>query len=140
MIKWFGDPPEVRYMRDEALRTRYLAQAQYRFQEKHGAKGSIGRNALFLSLFLVPILVPRGPLWVRIIIAALLWSSASWLYARLNRERLRSCLREVIGESGEACPSCGFDMHGNLGGICSECGCSVSQRKNEDVDTHSAVV
>ena len=131
MIEWFEEPPELRYMRDKEVRARYLWQALGRFRQKYRAREKRFYNALFLSMFCTPALVPRGSWWVCIIIAPLLWTLGSWLYWRRNRKRLRFCLREVISESGEICVSCGYSIQGNRTGVCPECGSLVTHLEND---------
>lgn len=125
MLRWFGEPAELRYIQDRRVRARYLSQALSRFQKKYAARSAFGRNALFLSLFLTPAVALRGSLSADIIIVAMLWSVGCWLYWRLNRERLRCCLREVILDNSEVCTSCGYHKQGNVSGVCPECGDSL---------------
>lgn len=64
----------------------------------------------------------RMPPWVPIAVTAAL--PAAWLSLVLARRLLLPTMRKRLG----LCPSCGYDLTGNVSGTCPECGTPVAAK------------
>lgn len=94
---------------------------------------SFKRNAILLvGQIPVPILGPLVALVITIIIAVQLargyrlgdrWANTRVIWNRFAR-------LEVFGGSAILCEGCGYDLHGNVSGVCPECGVALSPRNS----------
>jgi hypothetical protein len=82
--------------------------------ERHGS-GNLDRNGVVENLELTYWYSASD--WFLLLIFAVL--PALWLRKRMSRLRLKDGM----------CPSCGYDLTGNVSGVCPECGKLISKRE-----------
>lgn len=111
--------PELRFMCDSTEKVRCMREAKRRVLSLMTKRQ---RSLLFVGYFFVMGTLSTHPFPEGLAIGGAICIGGELVYWRLYRRRLRGCLREVIQQTTECCPACGYNVKGDTGDRCPECG------------------
>ena len=121
--------PELRYMSDAAERHRCLKEAKRRVYSRMFSRH---RSLLFIGYIVLIASLPKRSFLELLFLVITISVIGPWIYFQLYRSRIRQCLREVIQQTTNCCPACGYNMTGNTSTNCPECGTSFEIQQRQD--------